>query len=536
METSQTTVESQAIELATEAFKTFCEDISGMFGMDVQCEQQQVCAETVAGLKKRFKKLVAVHVVDSQGLLDGTFQFVFDREGLFTLGGVIAMQPEQRILTNRKDASPQLAATMVDAVGQAGNLLVASWDKVFREGLPGHGHFQQRLPAFVGKPWDQPQEKIGLAGDEELIYIPYEMTIGSYPAFNYAVIFPKTVFGENSDAVPQEAAPTEENAQDTQTAPEKAICEKSDTAEESDREKSEPQQRAADEAPTEKTDVEEAAQGIQTEEAAGTEVRSEQADEVQTDGGEEPEPEQSDAVVERENGVPEVEVADPIAQEQRPSSQNSDGPAEGKISETIRKMAQSPAILPGGDSAERGFAQAEPGESTRPTIADSAALCASGGLWSICAEDIMHSQVIWAGPDETVQQALAKMQQHDAGYIMVGQDGALEGIISKSDITGALSPYLRSLFAKWRRPLDDATLKIRVKWIMSRPVRTIKPKTPLAAIMENMSRFGGRALPVVDEQGKVRGLVTVFEIFQMLLKTCADISTAGKTFQAPPSA
>jgi CBS-domain-containing membrane protein len=71
---------------------------------------------------------------------------------------------------------------------------------------------------------------------------------------------------------------------------------------------------------------------------------------------------------------------------------------------------------------------------------------------------------------------------------------------------------------------------------MSRPVRTIKPKTPLAAIMENMSRFGGRALPVVDEQGKVRGLVTVFEIFQMLLKTCADISTAGKTFQAPPSA
>jgi len=421
METSQTTVESQAIELATESLKTFCEDISGMFGVDVQCEQQQVCAETVAGLKKRFKKLVAVHVVDSQGLLDGTFQFVFDREGLFTLGGVIAMQPEQRILTNRKDASPQLAASMVEAVGQAGNLLVGSWDKVFREGLPGHGHFQQRLPAFVGKPWDQPQEKIGLAGDEELIYVPYEMTIGSYPAFNCAVIFPKTVFGENSDAVPQKAAPTEENAQDMQTAPDKAICEKSDTAEESDRGKSEPQQLAAEEAPTEKTDVKEAAQGIQTEEAAGTEVRSEQADEVQTDGGEEPELEQSDAVVERENGVPEVEVADPIAQEQRPSSQNSDGPAEGEISETIRKMAQSPAVLPG--------------ESNRPTIADSAALCTSGGLWSIYAEDIMHSQVIWAGPDETVQQALAKMQQRDAGYIMVGQDGALEGIISKSDIT-----------------------------------------------------------------------------------------------------
>jgi CBS-domain-containing membrane protein len=110
----------------------------------------------------------------------------------------------------------------------------------------------------------------------------------------------------------------------------------------------------------------------------------------------------------------------------------------------------------------------------------------------------------------------------------------LEGIVSRSDITGALSPYLRSLFAKWRRPLDDATLKIKIKWIMSRPVRTIKPQTPLVTIMENVCRFGGRALPVVDEQGKVQGLVTIFDVFQMLLKTCADVSTMGRAPQSPP--
>jgi CBS domain-containing protein len=482
MEISQTTVESQATELATKALTTFCEDIAGTFGVGVQCEQQQVCAETVAGLKKRFRKLVAVNVVDSQGLLDGTFQFVLDREGLFTLGGVIAMQPEQRILTNRKGASPQLAAGMVDAVGQAGNLLVGSWDKVFRAGLEGHGHFVQRLPAFVGTPWDQPQEKIGLPGDEELIYVPYVMSVGSYPPFNCGVIFPKTIFGGDSH-------------------------------------------------------VKEAVQENQTEAGTEPDVRPEQADQVQTEAGEKPQPEQLDAPVvpgtphaeqpapwtpSGQNAVPEAQVGEHVSREQTPSSQNSEAPAEATISETIRKMAQSPAILPG--------------ESSRPAMADSPAFCASGGLWSICAEDIMQTQVIWAGPDETVQQALAKMQQGNAGYIMVGRDGTLEGIISKSDIAGALSPYLRSVFAKWRRPLDDATLTIRIKWVMSRPVRTIKPRTPLATIMENICRFGGRALPVVDEQGKVRGLVTVFEIFQTLLKTCADISTAGKTFQAPPPA
>jgi len=103
-------------------------------------------------------------------------------------------------------------------------------------------------------------------------------------------------------------------------------------------------------------------------------------------------------------------------------------------------------------------------------------------------------------------------------------------------VTGAISPYLRSVFAKWRRPLDVATLNIKVKWIMSRPVRTITPETSLAAVIEHMCRFGGRAIPVVDEEGKVQGLITVFDILQMLLKTGTGVSIAGKTPQEPPMA
>jgi len=125
------------------------------------------------------------------------------------------------------------------------------------------------------------------------------------------------------------------------------------------------------------------------------------------------------------------------------------------------------------------------------------------------------------------------MQQHDCSYIIVGQDEALEGIVSKSDITGATSIYLRPIFAKWHGPSDDATLQIKLKWIMSRPVRTISPEAPLATIIENMCRFGGRGLPVVDEQGKVQGLVTVFDIFRTLLNTSEDISAVGKTAEAP---
>ncbi|KKK95016.1 hypothetical protein LCGC14_2677050 [marine sediment metagenome] len=138
---------------------------------------------------------------------------------------------------------------------------------------------------------------------------------------------------------------------------------------------------------------------------------------------------------------------------------------------------------------------------------------------AICAKDIMRKNVAWGSSDDSVQQALIKIEQHNANYMIVGQNGVPEGIISKSDLTGALSPYLRPIFAKWRRPLDDATLQIKVKWVMSRPVHTIRPEIPLGTVMENMQLFGQRVLPVMDQQGEIQGLITPFEIFKALIKT-----------------
>jgi predicted transcriptional regulator len=168
---------------------------------------------------------------------------------------------------------------------------------------------------------------------------------------------------------------------------------------------------------------------------------------------------------------------------------------EQPIFETFQRTAQSPAVLPG--------------EHYRETP-------------ELCTKNIMQRKLVWGSPDDSVQQTFAKMQQHDAGYVMVGQNGVLEGIVSRSDLTGAISPYLQPVFAKWRRPLDDATLKIRIKWIMSRPVHIISPQMPLGAIMRNMCRFRVRALPVADRQGKVLGLVTEANIFKAILESGSD--------------
>ncbi|MGB8225577.1 MAG: CBS domain-containing protein [Sedimentisphaerales bacterium] len=393
MATPQTDIKSQTIELATAAFETFCETISGMFEVDMKCSSKGACTETIKGLTQRFKTLAAVNFIKSEGVLNGTFQVVFDQEGLFTLAGIIVMLPKQKILDDSKHGSAKEAEGMADAVKEAGNLLVGSWDKIFHEGLKEHGHFAQ-TNTFIGNPWDNPKEKMGLSDDEEFLFVPYTITIGDYPTFNCGVILPEAIFVKTS-------APNAET-------------------------------------PTEPT------------------------------GGKEP--------------------------------------AAGPVSETIQKMVQSSAGLPG--------------------RTDQISL-------TVCAKDIMQKEVLWGDADDSVQQALTKMEQAGIGYMIVGKDGLLDGIVSTFDIAATLSVYLKPMFAKWRRPTDDATLQIRLKWIMNRPVHTIKPDTSIKAIMENMCQSDLRCLPVVENNGKVAGLVTVFDIFKALLNTDSGISNADKTSQAP---
>lgn len=265
----------------------------------------------------------------------------------------------------------------------------------------------------------------------------------------------------------------------------------------------------------EKPDIE-TAEKISAEQPPSKEVAKQAAGNTKkiTDEIQSTEKQNAEAAAIPKSDAPDTEPSDKTEGKKDAADENKDQP----ISETIRKMTGSPANLPGDDTLT----------SEKKPVSDTT--CTS----TISAKDIMQSDIFWASPDDSVQHTLTSMQQHDTGYMMVGIDGNLEGIVSKSDITGAISPYLKPIFAKWRRPVDEASLQIKIKWIMTRPVQTITPDTPIEQIMENICRFGRRALPIVDRQGKVLGLVTVFDIFQTILKTNANLSTVGKVNQAPP--
>ncbi len=482
MEDTLTQIEASYAEAAVEAMDAFCGDIAGMLGIEASGSEVEVSTQTLKDLKKHAKKFGVTFSVESKGAANGNFHVFMDSAGLFVLAGTFVMLPEKIIVRNSKTGTEEAADELADAIGEVGNLMIGAWDKYFREEVDGHEHFLL-TGTKIGKPWQKSEETLSLTQDQQLVVATYEIKIDSFDPFNCYVLFPKDIF--NADA-PTEEPSTEESVPADEPQPEAA----------------EPQPVETDPAP----EPEPVSQD--------TPAAPEKA---------EPAPEMSEqiqdppATAEPQEQTTQPEPETPAVQEPAPETES---PAEtpqpaqkdnGPVSDVIQRMTHSSAVLPGPFDGQ--------------------------ALSNVIASDVMRTDLAWATQDDTVEAVLAKMQQYNIGYALVGDADSLQGIVSKSDINGALSPYLQSVFSKWCRELDTATLQIKVKWIMSRPVRTIRPDASLAAIMQTMTKHAVRALPVADEKQGVHGIVTVYSIFNaMLTDEWAFDGAAAQSSDIPPMA
>ena len=534
MAQSQVELESLTTELTAGAFDAFTKDISSMLDTAVGVEQLDIAAGTTKQLKNTYKKLTAVCSVKAEGALKGRFQVIFGTEGLFTLAGKFAKQSKQTIMKNRRTGTKTKANKLADAVAEATNLMVAAWDRVFLEEMPGHKHFVLG-DTFIGNPWVKSKENIGLDSETELVIITLEMTIEPLPAFKCGVIYPKSMFEPSTDntttsAESAEHAADAESGQDAEPPAEKTPAEEvpaQDATEEpagddqTDTDNGKPK-AAAEASAEDKSNLEvSAAEDTTASEPVAEESSSEQsgADQPATDASETEQSQSGPETSAEETDQP--PEAQEVSPQQEPASEDQTNTFEeqneqkeasepqqqecqgGPVTDAIARMTGSEALLPG-------------------QCADCSAI-----LTGLTAKNVMTTDIVWAAPDETVEQLFDKMQQNDTAYLLIGENRHLEGIVSRSDIRGAMSPYLQSMFSKWRTSMDIATLQIKAQWIMSRPVRTVRPDAKLSSVMQVMNEHGGRCMPVSDEEGKVYGIITVFDIFAALL-TC-DCSTSTST-------
>jgi CBS domain-containing protein len=100
-------------------------------------------------------------------------------------------------------------------------------------------------------------------------------------------------------------------------------------------------------------------------------------------------------------------------------------------------------------------------------------------------------------PDATVQAATQAMVELGVDALAVGVDGRVEGIITDRDI-------LIRLVAEGR---DAATTLAHD--IMSRDVVTCSPEDEVEAVLNDMELHQIRRMPVVDQDGKLIGMVGI---------------------------
>ncbi len=131
-------------------------------------------------------------------------------------------------------------------------------------------------------------------------------------------------------------------------------------------------------------------------------------------------------------------------------------------------------------------------------------------------KDWMKRDVIVAGPELGMLDAHKLMRDHQIRRLpIVNRRGKLVGIVTRSDIRRA-EPSGATTLNVWELNYLLANLQLRDimtknEVVTCRPDDTVKT----AALRMKESKIG--ALPVVDDQGRVVGIITESDIFRILI-------------------
>ena len=121
---------------------------------------------------------------------------------------------------------------------------------------------------------------------------------------------------------------------------------------------------------------------------------------------------------------------------------------------------------------------------------------------------LMTSKFVRIRPDETVWEAIASLRKIDPEVATVAN---LYAVDEKDTLLGVVS--LRRLL-----PANPATT---IQSLMTRELVTARPDTPQDEVARIVSKYSFNALPIVDENNRILGIVTVDDV--------VDVLVAGET-------
>jgi len=126
--------------------------------------------------------------------------------------------------------------------------------------------------------------------------------------------------------------------------------------------------------------------------------------------------------------------------------------------------------------------------------------------------DRMSSHPVTIDPETSILVALNMMQYHRLRHLpVVDADGHVVGIVAERDLLLSTSRHLHT--------------HLEVAEVMAHDVVTVEPQTLMGNAAMLMARHHFGSLPVVNEEGKLVGILTESDIFRAF----ADVMSAQKS-------
>ncbi|MGE5828024.1 MAG: CBS domain-containing protein [Micromonosporaceae bacterium] len=142
--------------------------------------------------------------------------------------------------------------------------------------------------------------------------------------------------------------------------------------------------------------------------------------------------------------------------------------------------------------------------------------------WTV--RDVMTEQVVSVTEDVPYREIVETLAHHAVSAVpVVGADGRVLGIVSEADLlhkmefTG-LEPHLRLLERKQRRTARAKASGDTARDLMSAPAVTVSPEVALSAAAQAMEQERVKRLPVVDDQGRLVGIVSRRDLLRVYLR------------------